>query len=117
MRAIRKANFQSARTNLSLSVRGPVGDLTATLLAAWTFYGSGNTKGAIELIDRLQGTVPYTTSSLCTAASVAACTGLRFAPGEVGEAHPSAHAPSSHARSPPIPTGRGRRGGAVQSAS
>jgi len=55
VRAIRKANFQSARTNLSLSVRGPVGDLTATLLAAWTFYGSGNTKGAIELIDRLQG--------------------------------------------------------------
>lgn len=54
-RAIRKNNFQTARSNLSLSVRAPIGDLTATLLAAWSFYGSGNTKGAIELIDRLQG--------------------------------------------------------------
>ncbi|MFS8037621.1 tetratricopeptide repeat protein [Xanthobacter sp. AM11] len=54
-RAIKKSHYQSARTNLALSVRGPVGDLTATLLAAWTFFGSGNTKGAVELIDRLEG--------------------------------------------------------------
>ncbi len=54
-KAIRKNNYQGARTNLSLSVRAPIGDLTATLLAAWTFYGSGNVKGAIDLIDRLQG--------------------------------------------------------------
>ncbi|WP_393995930.1 tetratricopeptide repeat protein [Xanthobacter cornucopiae] len=54
-KAIKKSQYQTARTNLSLSVRGPIGDLTATLLAAWTFYGSGNTKGAVELIDRLQG--------------------------------------------------------------
>lgn len=55
VRAIKKAHYQTARTNLALSVRGPIGDLTATLLAAWTFYGSGNTKGAVELIDRLEG--------------------------------------------------------------
>nr|WP_272903749.1 tetratricopeptide repeat protein [Xanthobacter agilis] len=55
VKAIKKSQYQTARTNLSLSVRGPIGDLTATLLAAWTFYGSGNTKGAVELIDRLQG--------------------------------------------------------------
>lgn len=55
IKAIRKSQYQTARTNLSLSVRGPIGDLTATLLAAWTFYGSGNTRGAVELIDRLQG--------------------------------------------------------------
>ena len=54
-KAIRKNIYQGARTNLSLSVRAPIGDLTATLLAAWTFYGSGNVKGAIDLIDRLQG--------------------------------------------------------------
>ncbi|MFG1417813.1 tetratricopeptide repeat protein [Xanthobacter sp. V0B-10] len=55
VKAIKKSQYQTARTNLSLSVRGPIGDLTATLLAAWTFYGSGNAKGAVELIDRLQG--------------------------------------------------------------
>ena len=55
VRSIKKAHYQTARTNLALSVRGPIGDLTATLLAAWTFYGSGNTKGAVELIDRLEG--------------------------------------------------------------
>lgn len=34
VRSIKKAHYQTARTNLALSVRGPVGDLTATLLAA-----------------------------------------------------------------------------------
>ncbi|UJX46543.1 tetratricopeptide repeat protein [Xanthobacter sp. YC-JY1] len=55
VRSIKKGHYQTARTNLALSVRGPIGDLTATLLAAWTFFGSGNTKGAVELIDRLDG--------------------------------------------------------------
>ncbi len=55
VRSIKKGHYQTARTNLALSVRGPIGDLTATLLAAWTFFGSGNTKGAVELIDRLEG--------------------------------------------------------------
>ncbi len=55
VKAIKKGRFQTARTNLALSVRGPIGDLTATLLAAWTFYGSGNTKGAVGLIDQLKG--------------------------------------------------------------
>ena len=36
-------------------MRGPITDLTATLLTAWTMYGAGDTKGAIETIDKLQG--------------------------------------------------------------
>lgn len=60
VRSIKKGHYQTARTNLALSVRGPIGDLTATLLAAWTFFGSGNTKGAVELIDRLEGPDWYT---------------------------------------------------------
>ncbi len=55
VRAIKRGQYQTARTNLSLSVRGPIGDLTATLLAAWTMLGSGNSKSGVELIDRLQG--------------------------------------------------------------
>ncbi|MEW6123837.1 MAG: tetratricopeptide repeat protein [Pseudomonadota bacterium] len=54
-RAIKKSEYQRARTNLSLSVRGPIGDLTATLLAAWTMLGSGNAKAGVEMVDRLQG--------------------------------------------------------------
>ncbi|OZA91508.1 MAG: hypothetical protein B7X76_02215, partial [Azorhizobium sp. 39-67-5] len=54
-RAIKKNEYQRARTNLSLSVRGPIGDLTATLIAAWTMLGSGNSKAGVEMIDRLQG--------------------------------------------------------------
>ncbi len=55
VRAIKRGQYQTARTNLSLSVRGPIGDLTATLLAAWSMLGSGTPKSGIELIDRLQG--------------------------------------------------------------
>ncbi len=55
VRAIKKAQYQTARTNLSLSVRGPIGDLTATLLAAWSMLGSNSAKSGVELIDRLQG--------------------------------------------------------------
>ncbi len=61
VRAIKNNQYRTARSNLALSVRGPIGDLTATLLSAWTLYGSGNTKGAIALIDRLKGPDWYAT--------------------------------------------------------
>src|SRR5262249_57514031 len=34
---------------------GPRADLTATLLTAWTLFGAGDTKGAIDGIDKLAG--------------------------------------------------------------
>ena len=43
------------RQNLAQSVRGPITDLAATLLSAWALYGAGDSKGAIETIDKLQG--------------------------------------------------------------
>ena len=36
-------------------MRGPIADLTATLINAWAMQGTGDTKGAIESIDRLTG--------------------------------------------------------------
>jgi Flp pilus assembly protein TadD len=36
-------------------VRGPITDLAATLLAAWSLYGAGDAKAAVETIDKLQG--------------------------------------------------------------
>jgi tetratricopeptide (TPR) repeat protein len=53
--ALMQKHYRSARRDLSQSVRGPITDLTATLLSAWSLYGSGNTKEAVAQIDRLTG--------------------------------------------------------------
>jgi tetratricopeptide (TPR) repeat protein len=55
VRAVKQKQYQAARTHFSQSVRGPIADLTATLLTAWTLQGAGDTKGAIDHIDRLAG--------------------------------------------------------------
>ena len=55
VRGIKTKQWQQARLNLAQSVRGPVTDLTAALLIAWTQYGSNDSKTAIDVIDRLQG--------------------------------------------------------------
>jgi tetratricopeptide (TPR) repeat protein len=55
VRALHLKQYISARTNLAQSIRGPVTDLTATLLSAWAHYGSGDSRGAIDTIDRLAG--------------------------------------------------------------
>ncbi len=55
VRALKQKQYQTARTHFGQSVRGPIADLTATLLTAWTLNGAGDSKGAIEGIDRLTG--------------------------------------------------------------
>ncbi len=55
VRGIKTKQYPAARQHLAQSVRGPIADLTATLLTAWTLHGAGETKGAIEAIDRLTG--------------------------------------------------------------
>ena len=55
IRGIKNKQWQSARLNIAQSVRGPVTDLTSALLIAWTQLGSGDSKTAIDVIDRLQG--------------------------------------------------------------
>ena len=55
IRAIKNKQWQTARVNLAQSVRGPVTDLTAALLVAWTYSGTNDSKTAIDTIDRLQG--------------------------------------------------------------
>jgi tetratricopeptide (TPR) repeat protein len=54
-RAIKRGQFATARTHLSLSVRGPIADLTATLMTAWTLTAPAEFKNAVASIDRLQG--------------------------------------------------------------
>ncbi|MET0444977.1 MAG: tetratricopeptide repeat protein [Pseudorhodoplanes sp.] len=55
VRAIKTKQWQQARLNLAQSVRGPVTDLTAALLIAWTHYAANDSKTAIDVIDKLQG--------------------------------------------------------------
>jgi len=55
VRGLKQKKYAPARQSLMQSVRGPITDLAATLLAAWSSYGSGEAKGAVEAIDKLQG--------------------------------------------------------------
>ncbi len=55
VRAIKQKQYQAARQNFAQSVRGPIADLTATLLSAWTAYGLGDTRSAVDSIDKLTG--------------------------------------------------------------
>ena len=55
VRGIKQKQYQSARQNLAQSMRGPIADLTATILSAWTLYGSSDTRTAVETVDRLNG--------------------------------------------------------------
>ena len=53
--ALKKGQYTTARQDLAQSVRGPITDLTATLLAAWSMAGAGDAKAAVAAIDRLAG--------------------------------------------------------------
>jgi Flp pilus assembly protein TadD len=53
--ALKHRQYAAARRDLAQSIRGPITDLTATLLSAWSMYGTGDSKGALAAIDRLAG--------------------------------------------------------------
>lgn len=55
VRAIKRGQWASSRNHLALSVRGPIADLTATLIGSWTLTAGGDVKSAVSNIDRLQG--------------------------------------------------------------
>jgi tetratricopeptide (TPR) repeat protein len=55
VRALKLKQYQAARQHIGQSVRGPIADLTATLITAWTLQGTNEAKAAVENIDRLTG--------------------------------------------------------------
>jgi tetratricopeptide (TPR) repeat protein len=55
VRALKQKQYSSARQNFAQSIRGPVTDLTATLLTAWAYYGANEPRQAIEALDKLAG--------------------------------------------------------------
>jgi tetratricopeptide (TPR) repeat protein len=59
VRAIKQKQYATARQQLALSVRGPITDLAAALLSAWTNVGPTDSKAAIDAIDKLSGPESY----------------------------------------------------------
>jgi tetratricopeptide (TPR) repeat protein len=55
VRALKQRQYQAARQHFAQSTRGPIADLTSTVLSAWTLYGSNETRTAVDTIDRLNG--------------------------------------------------------------
>jgi tetratricopeptide (TPR) repeat protein len=55
VRAIKQKQYVAARQQIAQSVRGPIADLTATLITAWTLQGVGDVRSAVDNIDRLSG--------------------------------------------------------------
>jgi tetratricopeptide (TPR) repeat protein len=55
VRDLKQKKYAAAQQNINQSVRGPITDLIATLLAGWAAYGAGDVKGAVAGIDRLAG--------------------------------------------------------------
>jgi tetratricopeptide (TPR) repeat protein len=55
VRELKQKHYGLARQNFSQSVRGPVTDLTGTLLSAWALVGAGDTRAAIDTMDKLSG--------------------------------------------------------------
>jgi tetratricopeptide (TPR) repeat protein len=55
VRALKQKQYALARQSFAQSVRGPVTDLTATLLTAWALAGAGDARGATDALDHLTG--------------------------------------------------------------
>jgi len=53
--ALKLKQYKEARAQFAQAGRDPVTNLTATLLSAWASYGAGETKTALDSIDKLGG--------------------------------------------------------------
>lgn len=59
VRALKQKNYTAARTQLQRGGRGRSADITATLLAAWAYSGSGETNRALDTLERLKGEATF----------------------------------------------------------
>lgn len=53
--ALKQKQYAQARQQFTQSVHGPVTDLTAALLTAWTYAGAGDSRQAVASLDHLTG--------------------------------------------------------------
>ena len=54
IRAVKQRQFTQARAHFSKGGTNRQRDITATLLTAWAYQGSGDTKRALEMVDKLR---------------------------------------------------------------
>src|ERR1700723_198201 len=59
VRDLKLKKYASTQANINQSISGPISDLVATMLRGWATYGAGDTKTAVENIDKLTGTEWY----------------------------------------------------------
>ena len=55
VRAFKQKQWKEAHAHFAQAAHGQIRDLVGTLMEAWTSYGSGDAKGALEGIDKLNG--------------------------------------------------------------
>lgn len=55
VKAIKAKQYVTARSNLRRSGQGAIAELNATLLSAWSQFGSGDARAGVKAIDALQG--------------------------------------------------------------
>nr|WP_246252289.1 tetratricopeptide repeat protein [Ancylobacter pratisalsi] len=55
IRAIKDKKYVTARSNLRRAGQGAIAELNATLISAWTQFGSGNPRAGVAAIDALKG--------------------------------------------------------------
>jgi tetratricopeptide (TPR) repeat protein len=53
--ALKNKQYAVARAQFAQAGRDPIANLTATLLSAWSSYGSGDAKVALDTVDKLSG--------------------------------------------------------------
>ena len=55
VRSLKQKQYKDAKAHFAQAMHGPVNDLTATLLSAWSSFGANDAKGAIDTVDKLTG--------------------------------------------------------------
>src|SRR5262249_12647720 len=53
--ALKNKQYAAARAQFAQAGRDPIANLTSTLLSAWSSYGSGDAKTALDTVDKLSG--------------------------------------------------------------
>jgi tetratricopeptide (TPR) repeat protein len=53
--ALKNKQYAAARSQFAQANRDPIATLTSTLLSAWSSYGAGDQKGALDAVDKLTG--------------------------------------------------------------
>jgi len=55
VKALKSNQFAQARTHLAIAGQGPIADLVATMLMAWSWHGSNNTRAGVAQLEKLTG--------------------------------------------------------------